>query len=408
MSKSPPSNPLTPSFLAFLILVCVADDRSAALAASPIEKPGRDALLLIKGGSAEEGLRKIEAAAREHEAKRDWEQAWASYRVATLLAESVGNYQKMIAYATRNLEITREYLSHERPQAHRQSLQLLARAYLAVNDYERPLPLIREALPKNIPRGRKGQQIYAGLHSLLGDIYRSRGEWKAAVKEHQEAVRVQDSVLTEALAQANKKRPQYLPIKANYLRQLTALVRDYLGLGDYENALSLTKKLLQKADAFGLRDWEGEAQRILGDIALKKGDEASALSHYKKALSLAAKLHMPGAALWSHVGSARAYLKQGRPEQAVGHLDRAMEAIEATRSALESQDLRSSFFEDKISIYSEAVLTQLQLSKVEEAFHTTERSRSRAFLDLLGTKVSLSKSREIGRASCRERVYVLV
>ena len=72
-----------------------------------------------------------------------------------------------------------------------------------------------------------------------------------------------------------------------------------------------------------------------------------------------------------------------------------MTIVEAMRSFLQLEQLRSSFFEDKAQVYSEAVLAQLKLGREAQAFHTMERSRSRAFLDLLGTRVDLSRSREL-------------
>ncbi len=381
-------------FPLLLILAFGATSCSASLTSELLEGPERVAVSLIKGGTAEESLRQIGLATKQHEDKKEWHHATAGYRVAALLAESLSDYQKMITYARKELEIRKEYLSGKGPRA-RRAVELLARAYLAVNDHERALPLVREALPKFIPGTRKGLQAYASLYGTLGDIYRMRGDLKAAVKYHEEAVKVQDSVLTEASTKRKIRLTGYPVIKDRYVRHLTALVRDHIALGDYQNSMKHAEKLLQKAKEFGYRDWQGEGYRLLGDIALKKQDRTAAISYYQQALSLGDKLPMPGVALWSHVGSARVYLADGKADQAMGHLERAMKIVETLRSFLQFEELRSSFFEDKAHVYTEAVLAQLQLDRQEQAFHTMERSRSRAFLDLLGTRVSLSKSQEL-------------
>jgi len=364
--------------LLFTILVFVSAGCSTSLTLRPIERPEREATSLIKSGSAEDALREIEMAAQQYEAKKEWEPAQTAYRVATLLAESLGNYQKMIAYARKNLEINREHFTQEQggPPRARQSIQLLARAYLAVNNYEKALPLIQEALPRRVPPTRKGAQTYASLYSTLGDIYRMRGDIKTALKHHEEARRVQEHVLEELKAITKRRRADYPVVKDRYLRHLSALVHDHLTLGEYENAGNRAEKLLQVAKEFGYQDWQGEGQRLLGDISSKRQDRASALSHYQRALALAEKFPMPRVTLWSHVGSARVYLAEGKTDLAIGHMERAMRIVETMRSFLQSEELRSSFFEDKAQVYIDAVLAQLLGGREDEAFHTTERNLS--------------------------------
>lgn len=382
-------------FLFLFLPALVSIGCGPSVVSSVIERPENVSQYIIKGGGADEALRLIEEAARQYEVQREWQQASRTYHAATLLAESIGNYQKTISYAKKNLEIIREHLSHEGRRA-RQALQLLAKAYLAVNDPDRALPLIDEALPKRIPKATKGASVYSNLHSTLGDIYRMKGDFKTALKHHQEALTVQETALADALSQTRRRKlPEYPVMKERYLRHLTALAQDHLALREYDNSLKQAGTLLQKASEFGYRNWEAEGYRLLGDIALRKQDRVTALSNYRQALSLGEKISAPGASLWSHVGSARAYLAQGKADQATGHLERAMRIVEAMRSFLQSEELRSSFFEDKTQVYSEAVLAQLQLGREEQAFHTSERARARAFLDLLGTRVSLSRSREL-------------
>lgn len=102
----------------------------------------------------------------------------------------------------------------------------------------------------------------------------------------------------------------------------------------------------------------------------------------------------PSVLLWSQVGLGRAHLSESKPDLAAKDFERAMEIVETLRSFLGTEDIRSSFFENKAQIYSEAALVQLELGRIAEAFHTTDRARARAFLDLLGTRASLADQRK--------------
>ena len=161
-----------------------------SLAANMIEHPVARAVQLIKAGNTEESLRQIESKAQQYEVERNWWSAQRDYRVAGLLAESIGNYQKAITYLGKDVEITKKYLGQgeEKERRAREALHLLARAYLAVNDHERALPLIQEALFKFVPdiSDRRKTQRYADLQATLGDVYRMKGDLKTALQQHQE------------------------------------------------------------------------------------------------------------------------------------------------------------------------------------------------------------------------------
>jgi hypothetical protein len=79
-----------------------------------------------------------------------------------------------------------------------------------------------------------------------------------------------------------------------------------------------------------------------------------------------------------------------RPSESVSYYKKAIDSIETTRSLLESEDFRSSFFENKRQTYDGIILAYLGDDKSEEAFNYNERARSRAFLDILGSKVQLA------------------
>src|SRR3990172_134101 len=73
------------------------------------------AVQLIKAGNAEETLRQLETTAQQYEVDRNWRNARGAYRVAGLLAESLGNYQKAIIYLTQECGVLIDFHHLLRP-----------------------------------------------------------------------------------------------------------------------------------------------------------------------------------------------------------------------------------------------------------------------------------------------------
>jgi CHAT domain-containing protein len=85
------------------------------------------------------------------------------------------------------------------------------------------------------------------------------------------------------------------------------------------------------------------------------------------------------------------FLQTGKPSEAIPYYKKAIDSIESTRTLLESEELRTSFFEDKTQIYGGMISAHLGAKNVEDAFNYNERARARAFLDILGSKVQLAR-----------------
>jgi CHAT domain-containing protein len=91
-------------------------------------------------------------------------------------------------------------------------------------------------------------------------------------------------------------------------------------------------------------------------------------------------------------------------DEALASTREAVRLIEEVRADLTDSDLRTEFFEGKQGIYQHAVYLALQAQKPEEAFALSEQSRSRTFLDLLGSQTTLSKGKT--RALVSEEVQL--
>jgi len=239
-----------------------------------VERPYPGVVEVIKSGNTDEALRELEATAHAYDNKKDWVAAHRAYRAAALLAEALGNYQKMLTYARKSYDLAEQNYGRRDLgfASFRFASHLLAKAHIGVNDSESVFPILLKVLPRKIPQPMKQAQIYADLHATLGDAYRKKGDLKAALRHHEEAFKVQGWIWEEvnAAIRASRRKNRLGPpqMQDRYLRLLTALVRDHIALGEYHRAIGLGEKLLKLAKDLGYRQWEGESHRFLGDVAL--------------------------------------------------------------------------------------------------------------------------------------------
>ena len=130
----------------------------------------------------------------------------------------------------------------------------------------------------------------------------------------------------------------------------------------------------------------------LGQLYIGRQEFPRALENLRRALDMAEKFQDARAIYLANSTIGESYLWTRKPAEAVPYYKRAVETIESTRSLLESEELRSSYFEDKRGVYGGMIRAQLGTKNLAEAFNYSERARSRAFLDILGSKVQLAKS----------------
>jgi hypothetical protein len=130
-----------------------------------------------------------------------------------------------------------------------------------------------------------------------------------------------------------------------------------------------------------------------GNLALSRQDWSKAQSLYQQGLALASPMNRPMPLIWLNQGLSRARGGLGRPDEALAAARESVRRLEEVREELGDSGLRSGFLEDKQRVYHQAVRLALQAQHADEAFDLAERSRARAFLDLLGSQTTLSKGR---------------
>ena len=128
-------------------------------------------------------------------------------------------------------------------------------------------------------------------------------------------------------------------------------------------------------------------------IFFTRKDFVGALDNFEKALRLAQRQQ------WSALISSVArrigdVLREiGKETEAIAFYREAVQEIESVRSLLASEQNRQSYFGGWLGAYQGMIEALWQTGAPEQAFHYGERVRSRVFLDMLGTKVQLTRTK---------------
>jgi CHAT domain-containing protein len=161
-------------------------------------------------------------------------------------------------------------------------------------------------------------------------------------------------------------------------------------LDEAEAELAAAREIVR---ARGVVETLASVEAGLGWIALDAGRAERARERFGRARPRAEALGLAPLLVSVHAGLARSHARLGQPEPALAAYRRALAVVEDLRGGLQEVGLRSGFLDDKQSLYHGAVQAALDLGQAAEAFHLSERSRARAFLDLLGAQSGLARSR---------------
>ncbi|HEX7512389.1 MAG TPA: CHAT domain-containing protein, partial [Candidatus Methylomirabilis sp.] len=250
------------------------------------------------------------------------------------------------------------------------------------------------------------------IHSEFAHAYRRIGKLDLALESATKAVESSAAAIQMGAIARHRSEPERRRVLARRERAhaltLQSLAGTYITLHQWEKARSPLTEALEAASRSQVPQLIARAHWGLGVVAANLNDSQTAVTHLTEAMRINAS---PGfvAAVQATLG--RVYRRMGKLPEAEASLRQAVAGIEDLRSLLQSEELRESFFEDKIGIYENLVLALLDSGKAAEAFEISERARARAFLDLLGNRVTLSRGRSESlvaeERSLRERIGAL-
>jgi CHAT domain-containing protein len=342
-------------------------------------------------GEVKGSLDDLEAKAQEAEKKNNWEEASAAYRQASSAARRNGQYQKAISYGNKALEMGERARS---PLLQARAILPLVYAYKRVGQKAQIRPLLQKGIEivKQIPSGGSKLSMEANMYRELGVDLSLSGETQKAIETMSYSLQVLDSNLSFLQRHGASQNAQGIQkAKQNMAVTLDRLGNAYRKTGNTDEAIKSYEKGLAIIQSAKLKTGtEDKLYQELGHLYLGQKDFPRALENLTRSLEIAERTqhaHVIQQAS-SEIGDLLRQTK--RPSESVPYYKKAIDSIETTRSLLESEEFRSSFFENKRQTYDGIILAYMGDDKSEEAFNYNERARSRAFLDILGSKVQLA------------------
>lgn len=372
-------------------------DKTAQDAPGPGEYAldGAQALEAINRGEGNQALAYYERAGEQAGRDGNPVRAARAWHAATVTALRLGRFQKAIQDGGRAIETFKaaDALTPSDLGAWASVHAQLGSAYRAVGDLPRARATLEEgvALARTRMSGRREDQAEGYLLNGLAQVAFAQRDHPEALARASQAAQFFEGV-ESGLPPKGQERLR-TKLRRWTVTSLTMVGRAQLALGHPDEADQAFDRGLRYARSTGLRDSETELLGGLGSLALARQDWARALAVYQQAIGLTTRIKRVGRLPALYQGQARALAGLGRTEEAFAASREAVRHIEELRADLGDSSLRTGFFEDKQAIYQHAVALALQAGHPEDAFVMAEQSRSRTFLDLLGSQTTLSKGR---------------
>lgn len=326
------------------------------------------------------------------EQRGHYRDASIAYLNARQAAQALGRLQDALDAAQKAVQMAERT---EDPVQLGKALNGLGHTLVALNEFQKAIPVFERAAALDVtfqhPAGK------AGSYRGLSKIYRKLRDLDRAAENAVKAVAVMEAVIQKTSIRQGKRgqRESGAPRDSKglrgrenrYAQALNEAGTLQLALGQWEPARASFQKALGVGSRIDVPLRMAQAHIGLGKLAAKQSEWQTAATHLEKAIQLDAG---PGPTATAQSWLGRAYRGMGKLPQAEQVLRDAVAGFEDLRALLQSEDLRESFFEDKVTPYEFLVLTLIDQGKVAEAFDFSERARARAFLDLLANRVTLS------------------
>ena len=389
----PGTNPLSVRILLTLCLMTMwFADRSQA-SYRPNVFSFREA---VAQGESEQYLAAMEKEGASAEESGRLPAASRYFRMASLAARKAGQLRKAIAHAEKSFEIGRTIGN---PMLQSAAALQVGQAFARLRSYDDAKQWLDRGLDitRSVEQEAARNTVESQLLRTLGSIALQTGSLDQAIHGFTRALELIAKDV-EVTGRRRRRREEAFNMRRQQQRaQLLALLgRAYWKAGNQDKALEIYERGRQVISQGGLDDFDAAWMlNGLGMVYMTRRDYAQAQHYFAESLAIAEKLNQLEIVYRNHGGLGRVYLRRQQPTEAIPHYARAIEIIETLRSSLDRAEFRESFVEDKLPIYAGMILAQVRTGNFEAAFNYNERARSRAFLDLLGSKVQLGRNRTL-------------
>jgi CHAT domain-containing protein len=324
------------------------------------------------------------------EGQERFAQAAIAYSNAATSARALGRLQDALETSQKAVEVA-ERAGDPRHLA--PALVRLGQTHMDLNAPHRAIPIFEKAA--QYARESSNPTAEAGSDIWLSRAYRRLGKPDLAKGSTQKAI----VVLEPAILDLRRTRPrrgtggrgQLWNMERAYAKALLDQGWSEVALHELDPARVSFQKAMEFGKQIRATHVMAQAWQGLGRVAAAQSDYPTAASHLQEALRLS---QHPSFVETTQKLLGGVYREMGKLPEAEVILREAVAGIEDIRSQLQSEEHREAFVEDKIGAYAQLIHVLFAQRKMAEAFEMSERARARAFLDLLGNRVSLSKGRD--------------
>ena len=327
---------------------------------------------------------------------------------------ALGQYGKAIDYPQQALTISQEIGNRLGEVI---ALSNLGEGYHALGRYDKAIELQQQSLTilqQIQPQNENIESIRAWAIGRLGDTHHSLGQYQKALDYHRQSLSLLHQFgsrrqIAKALGQLGKTHHSLADYQQaiEHHRQGIAIHReigDRWGEGKALNNLGLAYRFLKQQDKailshrealnvnrkIGARQGEAQALNNLGTVFVDLGEYKQAIDWQEQSLAIFQDIgdRLGEGITLSHLGEN--YNRLEAYSKAEVLLYKAIDVYESLRKRLRDEQ-KISIFDTQANAYQHLQQALIAQNKFSQALTIAERGRSRAFVELLATRIATSQ-----------------
>ncbi|MDP8240985.1 MAG: CHAT domain-containing tetratricopeptide repeat protein [Candidatus Hatepunaea meridiana] len=286
---------------------------------------------------------------------------------------ALSDFSRAIEFHENSLNISREIGDKENKAANLGNIGL---AYYMLSDYQKSLQYHKNSMKTSRDIGNKrGETISL---SNIGNVYSDLSNYKQSVKYHKKSLE-----LSKQSGDQRGEAISYLNIGFSYMN----LLNFSQAFINYEKCLGLSRML-------GDRSSESITLSYMGELNTKQKKYIEAEKNIRMGLKIALDLKTEREMLTAYRAHANCYFDQKLYDKEIEYRKKSIDTVEQVLSKLKLDSHKRSYTDGVYKDYEDIIVALLRLDKNKEAYNYVERSRARAYLDLLaGNQVRISKGK---------------
>lgn len=241
----------------------------------------------------------------------------------------------------------------------------MAELHLQMGSYDIALDNAQKSLKVMKEVGE--QRGAADALEMVGMIHAATGNYNAALKSFKEVFRIGEEIKDQAKIASS----QY---------QIGVI---YAKLGDYDQALANYGKALSLYEAAGIKPQMGKCYMMIGSAEFSKKEFAKADDAFTQSIALLKETGTQDV-LWRAIYNKGLLNRdQGNLAEAAKSMKEAVEVLDRVRAEVFLPEQKWMFLEDRLDVYEDLIRLMINSQNIADAFDYTQKSKARAFLDLL-------------------------